>query len=136
VSIVGSKITRGGREWEVASTVRAGAGLRIILKAVDDPDCRILATVDSGVIPDTAADLSDAVAVPDARWFRDQNGALWKVEIRGATGRGTPLGGWLVFASDRGATQVRLRHPSLEGIGSLTDGHLVKLLFEARRTPA
>lgn len=136
MSIVGSLITRGGREWKVASTMRAGAGLRIILKAVDDPECRILATAEDGIMPDTAADLTSTLAAPDARWFRDQNRELWKVEVRGASGRGTPLGGWLVFASERRAKTVRLRCQGFQGIGSLRDDDLVKLLFEARRAPA
>jgi hypothetical protein len=136
VSIIGSKITRGGREWQVASTVRAGSALRIIFKAVDDPECRILTQADEGVVPTRAAELSAALAAPTARWFRDQNGELWKVQIRGASGMGTPLGGWMVFVSDRGGIRARLRREGLSGIGSMTDDELTKLLFEARRTPA
>ncbi len=136
MSIIGSKITRGGREWQVASTVRAGATIRIVFKAVDDPECRILTQAEEGVVPTRAAELSAALAAPTARWFRDQNGDLWKVEIRGASGKGTLLGGWLVFVPDKGGTRIRLRMEGLSGIGSMTDDQLIKLLFEARRTPA
>lgn len=136
MSIIGSTIMRGGREWRVASTVRAGAGLRIILKAVDDPECRILATAPDGVVPEKAADLSYALQAPEARWFRDQNHEVWKVETRGAPGRGTSPGGYLIFASERRGLTVRLRREGHENLGTLTDAALVKLLFEARRTPA
>ena len=85
---------------------------------------------------DNAADLSSALVAPDARWFRDQNGDLWKVEIRGASGRGAPMGGWLVFTAGKGGVRARLKRERLEGIGSLPDADLVKLLYEARRSPA
>jgi len=136
VSIIGSKITRGGRDWQVASTVRAGAGLRIIFRATDDPECKILARAPDGMVPENSADLSVALKTPESRWFRDLSGALWKVELKPVSGVGTPLGGWLLFASDSGAVRVRIRHDGLEGIGTLTDEELIKLLFQARQSSA
>ena len=136
MSIIGSKITRGEREWHVASTVRTGAGLRIIFRASDDRECKILAHAPDGTVPENSADLSVALKAPDSRWFRDLSGALWKVELKPASGVGTPLGGWLVFALDSGAVRVRVRHDGLEGIGTLTDEELVKRLFQARQSSA
>jgi len=136
VSIIGQKITRGGREWHVASTVRTGGGFRIIFRASDDPECKILAHASDGAVPENSADLSVALKAPEFRWFRDLSGALWKVGLKPVSGVGTPLGGWLVFVSDSGAVRVRVRHDGLDGIGTLTDEDLIKRLFQARQSSA
>ena len=136
MSIVGSRITKGGHEWQVASTVRAGAGLRIILKAVDDPECRMLVKAHDTFALDTAADLSQLLAAPESRSFRDQEREMWRVTLKATSGAGIPMGGWLVFEPEQGGQRVRILHEDSAGIGSLTDEDLVKLLFHARRTSA
>lgn len=135
VAIKGVTITRGGREWQVASTVRTGAGLRLTLKAPADPECRILAGLPPGMLPERASDLAKALSEAEARWFRDQSRSLWKVTFKPVSGVGTAPGGWLVFSSDTTSARARIRYDGVEGIGELTDSELVRQLFLARKNP-
>ncbi len=131
----GATITRGGREWQVASTVRTGAGLRVTLRAADDRECRILAHLPGGTVPERASDLTKALAASEARWFRDQGGDVWRVTFKPESGVGIAPGGWLVFNSDTGHTRARTHHERVEGISELTDDQLVRLLYRARKNP-
>jgi hypothetical protein len=134
VSIVGSRVTRAGREWEVASIVRASGTLRVIFKATDDLDCKIVTRMPADALPTRAADLGDALACPEYRSFRDPAGTLWRVESNSASDVGTPYGGWLVFSPDCGGQSTRVRLERPEGLASISEDELVKMLFQARQT--
>ncbi len=135
MAIRGATITRGGREWQVVSTVRTAAGLRVTLRAAEDPECRILAHLPSGAMPERASDLSDALSASEARWFRDQAGDMWKVTFKPESGVGIAPSGWLVFNATVGQARARTRHEQVEGISALTDDQLVRLLYRARTNP-
>ena len=122
MAIRGATITRGGREWQVVSTIRTAAGLRVTLRAADDRECRILAHLPPGSLPERASDLNEALAGSQARWFRDQAGDLWKVTFKPESGVGI-------------APCARTRHEQVEGISALTDDQLVRLLYQARKNP-
>jgi hypothetical protein len=136
VSIIGSRITRGNRVWKVASVVRAGSGRRIILRAIDDPACKMVATAPSDAVLERTADLSAALALAETRSFRDPTGSVWNVEVGPQSRSGVPRGSWLVFVSETGAHRARIQLEGLHGIGSLEDGELVGLLARARQSPS
>ena len=130
--LVGVKLEKGGREWKVVATVRDGPEWRIVLKATDDPECKMIANTQPGSSPGGVADLQEALKTPSLRSFRDQQGALWKVEVTRRADDRNLQEDWLVFSAVARPDRLKWPSDSLQSLSAITDKELVKLLWEAR----